>query len=41
MVGINKSFFASARLDNLLSCFVATQALLHADSTNHLSNGVQ
>ncbi|MDA9090544.1 M18 family aminopeptidase [Porticoccaceae bacterium] len=34
MVGINNEFLASARLDNLLSCFVATQALLQADSSN-------
>ena len=27
MVGINNEFLASARLDNLLSCFVATQGL--------------
>ena len=24
-VGLNKEFFAAARLDNLLSCFVAAQ----------------
>lgn len=33
MVGINNEFVASARLDNLLSCFVATEALVQADST--------
>lgn len=27
-VGLNQDFFASARLDNLLSCYVATEALL-------------
>lgn len=34
MIGINNEFLASARLDNLLSCFVATEALLQADSSN-------
>jgi aspartyl aminopeptidase len=34
MVGITNEFLASARLDNLLSCFVTTQALLQADTTN-------
>jgi len=34
MVGITNELLASARLDNLLSCFVTTQALLQADSTN-------
>ncbi|MDG0971682.1 MAG: M18 family aminopeptidase [Porticoccaceae bacterium] len=34
MVGINNEFLASARLDNLLSCFVATEALIQADSSN-------
>lgn len=29
-VGLNKEFFAAARLDNLLSCFVATKALIEA-----------
>ena len=33
-VGLKQNFFASARLDNLLSCYVATQALLAADGTN-------
>ena len=33
-IGINNEFLASARLDNLLSCFVATEALLQADSSN-------
>ena len=31
-VGLNKEFFAAARLDNLLSCFVATKALIQADT---------
>ena len=34
MVGITNEFLASARLDNLLSCFVTTQALLQANTTN-------
>ena len=34
MVGITNELLASARLDNLLSCFVSTQALLQADATN-------
>ena len=34
MVGLKQEFLASARLDNLLSCYVATQALLAADGTN-------
>ncbi|HAK52028.1 MAG TPA: M18 family aminopeptidase [Gammaproteobacteria bacterium] len=32
-VGINNDFIASARLDNLLSCFVGLKALLSADGT--------
>ncbi|EPJ50823.1 MAG: putative aminopeptidase 2 [Osedax symbiont Rs2] len=31
-VGLNDEFFASARLDNLLSCFMGLEALLTADS---------
>jgi len=31
-VGLNGDFIASARLDNLLSCFVGMQSLLEADS---------
>ena len=31
-LGLNSEFLASARLDNLLSCFVATKALIEADS---------
>ncbi len=30
-IGLQQDFIASARLDNLLSCFVGLQALLHAD----------
>lgn len=31
LVGLQKDFIASARLDNLLSCFVGLQAILNAD----------
>lgn len=33
LVGMEKEFIASARLDNLLSCYVGLQALLQADPT--------
>lgn len=33
MVGLNQEFIASARLDNLLSCYTGLQALLAADPT--------
>lgn len=32
LVGVDESFIASARLDNLLSCFVGLEALLNADN---------
>ena len=32
LVGWNQEFIASARLDNLLSCFIGLQAILEADS---------
>lgn len=35
MVGWNGDFIASARLDNLLSCFIGVQALLNSDSDSH------
>ncbi len=31
-IGINREFIASARLDNLLSCYVATQVLCHVEA---------
>jgi aspartyl aminopeptidase len=34
LVGLEKEFLASARLDNLLSCFTATRSLIQADATN-------
>jgi aspartyl aminopeptidase len=33
-LGLKKEFFASARLDNLLSCFVATKALIEAQANS-------
>src|SRR5690606_37449368 len=33
LIGVNRDFIASARLDNLLSCFVALRALLAADGS--------
>ncbi|MDF1690996.1 MAG: M18 family aminopeptidase [Zhongshania sp.] len=35
LVGWNGDFIASARLDNLLSCFVGLQALLNSDANSH------
>jgi len=32
LIGLQQDFIASARLDNLLSCFVGLQAILNADS---------
>lgn len=32
-VGLNEEFLTSARLDNLLSCFMGLEALLHSDSS--------
>lgn len=32
LIGVDESFIASARLDNLLSCFIGLQALLAADN---------
>ncbi len=31
VIGLNQDFIASARLDNLLSCYAGLQALLHSD----------
>jgi aspartyl aminopeptidase len=33
LYGVNNDFLSSARLDNLLSCFVGLEALLNSDST--------
>lgn len=33
MVGLREDFIASARLDNLLSCYVGMEAILHADKS--------
>lgn len=34
IIGLDKEFLASGRLDNLLSCYVATRALIEADGAN-------
>lgn len=34
MIGLNQELIASARLDNLLSCFTALQSLLHSDGSH-------
>jgi aspartyl aminopeptidase len=33
LIGLEKEFIASARLDNLLSCYVATEVISHVQST--------
>lgn len=33
-IGLNQDFLASARLDNLLSCYVGLQSILQADTTH-------
>ena len=35
MVGWNEDFIASARLDNLLSCYIGLESLLTADTSEH------
>jgi aspartyl aminopeptidase len=35
LVGWNQDFIASARLDNLLSCYVGLQAIVNCDSESH------
>lgn len=34
LIGLDKEFLSSARLDNLLSCFIAARSLVKADITN-------
>ena len=34
LIGLDKEFLTSARLDNLLSCYIATRSLVEADNTN-------
>ena len=34
VIGLNSEFIASARLDNLVSCYAAAQALVHADDSS-------
>jgi aspartyl aminopeptidase len=34
LIGLDKEFLTSARLDNLLSCFIAARSLVEADHTN-------
>jgi len=35
IVGLGNEFFSSARLDNLLSCYVGAQAIAQADGSHH------
>lgn len=37
LIGADQSMLASGRLDNLLSCWAATQALLAAEPTDHIA----